>query len=78
MRSRAGWTKALLALVLVSFLFPARAHAYLDPGTGSYIFQIALATLVGTLFALRLFWGRLKSFFKKLFSKPEEDGQGED
>jgi hypothetical protein len=62
----------LIMLALFFFLFPAEAHAYLDPGTGSYILQLALAALVGALFAVRLFWGRIKAFFKKLFSKQTE------
>jgi hypothetical protein len=39
---------ALLA-VLASLLLAREAHAYLDPGTGSYIFQILLARSWGSL-----------------------------
>lgn len=42
-----------------------RFRAYLDPGSGSYIFQILLAGLVGSLFAIKLYWGKIVSFFKK-------------
>jgi membrane protease YdiL (CAAX protease family) len=69
---------ALVALALFFFFFPANAYAYLDPGTGSYLLQIALAALVGALFAIRLFWSRIKSFFKKLFSRQEPEGPDED
>jgi hypothetical protein len=68
----------LLVLVVTLFFFPGQAHAYLDPGTGSYFIQIALAAIVGALFAVRLFWGRIKAFFQKLFSKEEEEGQDAD
>jgi hypothetical protein len=34
--------------------------AYLDPGTGSYVLQIVLATLFGGLFALKQSWADLK------------------
>jgi drug/metabolite transporter (DMT)-like permease len=64
---------AFAALALVLFILPAQAHAYLDPGTGSYLLQIALAAIVGTLFAIRLFWGRIKSFLRNLFSKQEKE-----
>jgi tellurite resistance protein TehA-like permease len=62
-------------LALILFLFPAKAHAYLDPGTGSYIIQIAIATFVGALFAIRLFWRRIKAFFKRQSSHQEADRQ---
>jgi hypothetical protein len=78
MKHRANLGTALVVLVLALFFFPAQAHAYLDPGTGSYFIQIALATLVGALFAVRLFWGRIKAFFQKLFSKEEEEEQDAD
>ena len=73
MRHRATLSVGLMLLVMALFFFPAQAHAYLDPGTGSYFIQIALATLVGALFAVRLFWGRIKAFFGKLFSKGVEE-----
>ncbi|MBI3159035.1 MAG: hypothetical protein HYZ26_05495 [Chloroflexi bacterium] len=33
--------------------------AYLDPGSGSFILQVLLASLVGIGFAFRGFWARL-------------------
>jgi hypothetical protein len=68
----------LATLTLLYLLFPFEAHAYLDPGTGSYILQIALATIVGIGFAIKLFWGRIKSFFQDLRSKGEGSEQDED
>jgi hypothetical protein len=78
MKHRATLGAGLLVLVMALFFFPAQAHAYLDPGTGSYIIQIALAALVGALFAVRLFWGRIKAFFRRLFSKEKEEEQDAD
>ena len=43
--------------------------AYIDPGTGSYIFQIFIAFLLGMLFSLKIFWNKIKYFFKKVFFK---------
>lgn len=43
----------LLALVII---MSAPAHAtYIDPGSGSYLFQLAIASLVGFGFAVRRF-----------------------
>ena len=52
------------------------AHAYIDPGTGSYILQIVIAGLVGAAFTLKLFWKRIQLFFTR--SAPKKDGGGED
>ena len=61
---------ALLAL-LASLLLVQETHAYLDPGTGSYILQILIAGLVGMLFMLKVFWGRIVGFFSKSSSESE-------
>ncbi len=45
------------------------AYAYLDPGTGSYLFQMALAGLFGALFALKIYWLQVKTFVLKLLGK---------
>lgn len=55
-----------MAIVL---LFPSNAHAYLDPGTGSFILQMLIAGVLGALFALKVFWKQIKAFFNNLFTK---------
>jgi hypothetical protein len=61
-RSDSGATHLLLCAALITSLviLPRAAFAYLDPGTGSYIFQVLLATLLGGLVTLRMYWHRLK------------------
>jgi hypothetical protein len=49
--------------------------AYLDPGSGSYLIQLLLATLLGSLFLLRTYWGRVKAFFQ---GKPPPDEEEHD
>jgi len=57
-------------LVFVFLLFSAQnAYAYLDPGTGSYFFQILIASLLAALFLIKNFWINLVGQLKKLFSK---------
>ena len=54
--------------------------AYLDPGSGSYLLQLLLAALFGGLFAIRMSWGRIKTFFRRLVNRgddPSDDAQGE-
>lgn len=45
--------------------------AYLDPGSGSFILQVILATLLASLFFLKSFWRRLIGVFRRP-EKPEE------
>ena len=60
-------------LVLVFFVVPRVCHAYLDWGTGSYLFQLAIAGLVGCLFILKTYWIRIMAFFRDLFSRKSEE-----
>lgn len=58
-------------LVLYLVLFPQRAEAYIDPGTGSYILQILLAAVFGGLFLAKSWWGNIKHMMTRLFSRKE-------
>jgi len=52
----------LATAFLVGSLAPP-AHAYLDPGTGSYVFQMLAAALVSVGFLARAYWHRIRGFF---------------
>jgi len=57
-------------LTIVFFsAFLGEAHAYVDPGTGSYVLQIVIAGLVAGLFAIKSFWLQIVTFFGGLFGK---------
>ena len=58
-------------LLFVAMLFPSGAHAYLDPGAGSYVFQLLLASLMGLLFVIGVYWKRVKGFFRRLLSRED-------
>jgi hypothetical protein len=60
---------ALMAALLL--LLPTSAHAYLDPGTGSYVLQMIIAGVLGAAFAAKLYWLRIKRFIAGIFSKNE-------
>jgi hypothetical protein len=55
-----------LALVLSA----APAHAYLDPGIGSYALQMALAAIVSVGFVVRAYWQRLRGLFSRRDPRP--------
>lgn len=58
-----------MVCVLLLTVIPAPLYAYLDPGTGSYVLQIVLAAVLGGLFAIKLFWHRIKLFLMRIFSR---------
>lgn len=55
-------------LILAYLIYPQKAHAYIDPGTGSIIIQVLIAAFFGALFAVKMSWKRIKIFFNSLFS----------
>lgn len=57
----------VLYISLLYFLFPKAAHAYLDPGTGSYVFQIVIAGLLGSMFFIKSAVKKLKNMYKNIF-----------
>jgi len=60
----------LLSVTALFFLFLAfgtkEAHAYLDPGSGSYILQLIVAGGIGAIFGIKTFWHQIKIFFTNL------------
>ena len=49
--------------------------AYLDPGTGSMVLQVLLASLLGCAMTIKLFWHKIKRFLG--FGKGEESTESE-
>ncbi len=66
----------LTGLILGCGLLAGNAAGYIDPGTGSYVLQIAIAFLVGLAFSVKVFWKKISIFLKKTFSS--KDGNGPD
>jgi len=58
-----------LIIGLFVFLSSQSVHAYLDPGAGSYVFQVILAFIIGGLYTLKLYWKRIKTFLSRLSVK---------
>jgi hypothetical protein len=50
---------------------------YLDPGIGSYVFQIVLAACLATLASTRLMWGRWSAFLKRGPRRRKSDGNSD-
>ncbi len=63
----------ILFTALCWITFAKDVYAYIDPATGSYILQLLIAGLLGGLFAIKLFWTKIKTFFAKVFSADKND-----
>ncbi len=66
----------VLALVLQAII-PSIALAYIDPGTGSYLFQMLMAGLLGSLFAVKMAWRNIKCYFSRFFSSQDDSQEHE-
>ncbi|OYT25760.1 MAG: hypothetical protein B6U97_04930 [Candidatus Altiarchaeales archaeon ex4484_96] len=55
--------------ITIILLLASNTKAYIDPGTGSMIFQMLIASLVGLIFMLKLYWKNLKNRIKKQLNK---------
>jgi hypothetical protein len=58
-----SYTAVCLILLLIGF--PTRAEAYLDPGTGSIVLQVAIGGILAAMATTRLYWKRLRSLFRR-------------
>ncbi|MEM7194035.1 MAG: hypothetical protein AAF402_03735 [Pseudomonadota bacterium] len=58
--------------VVLAFACPSVAFAYLDPGTGSIIFQGIVAGIAAALATGKFWWHRVKSIFTR---SPDEQSE---
>tara|TARA_A100001234_G_C12575600_1_gene363760 strand:- start:501 stop:716 length:216 start_codon:yes stop_codon:yes gene_type:complete len=62
-----------LLYILTLIIFPTKAFAYLDPGTGSIILQAILGFIAATIASISIYWEKFKSLISKLFGKKKEN-----
>ena len=70
--------KKILGLTTFMFafqmIFAGRAHAYLDPGTGSMLLQGLIGGVAAAMGVAGLYWSKIKAFFSKdSVNKTESD-----
>ena len=61
--------KSKIAIFLSFFILTTKAHAYLDPGTGSIILQAIVGAFAAFFTSIYIFWAKVKNFYKKIFKK---------
>ena len=62
-----------LSCIVTLIIFPTKAFAYLDPGTGSIILQAILGFIAASITTISIYWTRFKSLISKLFNKKEKN-----
>ena len=64
-------TWAVIVVCMLAKLISLRTdcEGYIDPGAGSYILQVAVASLLGVAFAVKSTWGNLKASLRDKFAK---------
>lgn len=61
-----------LKLIISTILFlmvNSNAYAYIDPGLGSIILQAIIAMIAGSSLIIKIYWKKIKDFFKKKKNK---------
>ena len=61
--------KSKIIIFLSFFILTTKAHAYLDPGTGSIILQAIAGAFAAFFTSIYIFWSKVKNFYKKIFNK---------
>lgn len=62
-------TFSILFIFCFFFMLATPARAYLDPGSGSFIFQIIIAAILGGIFSIKQYYSKIKSFIFKTSAK---------
>lgn len=61
--------RILLLAVAVFLLVERSAYAYVDPGTGSLLYQVALTMLLGLGLAVRRIRGSIAGFVRRIATR---------
>lgn len=72
MKSGSPLLPALLIAMSVFLFVPHQAHAYIDPGSGSLIWQVVIAALLSGMFLIKTYWRRLKRLVGRAEVSQEE------
>ena len=59
----------VILLLFIPGLFISDVFAYLDPGSGSMIFQALIGALIGVGITVKIYWDRLKFKVSSRFHK---------
>ena len=63
----------ILQCAVFALVFVKRAHAYIDPGTGSMLVQAAIAAVAAASVSIGVFRRRIRSFFGRFFGRKKDE-----
>ena len=63
--------KQILASLLLMVVIVPNAHAYIDPGSGSLMIQMLIASAIGGLFTLKAYFRTIKEKVSNFCLKKE-------
>ncbi len=63
---KAPFVPLLSITIVLVMMFERPAHAYIDPGSASYLFQLIAGVLLGGVFLLRTYWNRVATTARAL------------
>jgi hypothetical protein len=66
-------TVSICTALAISMIVTSDAHAYLDPGTGSLLIQMLIASVVGAGVVIKIYWRKIRTFVGGLFGKTRDD-----
>jgi hypothetical protein len=69
--------KLTLGISFLGLIFPFNTYAYFDPGSGSFLIQIVVATLAGAGYFIKANWDKIKQRFNRNSKKTEDEKQDE-
>jgi hypothetical protein len=64
-RLSSGWVRVSLLLLPLLLASPSKAYGYMDPGSGSFLYQAIYAVCIGGVFYFRKFLGGIFGRRKK-------------
>jgi len=64
---------AFLLVVLAMAMIPTSAMAYLDPVTGSMVWQMAVGGVLAAAATAKLYWNRIRALFSKKDDRGDAD-----
>ena len=65
--------RVFLFLFCLFTLLARDSHAYIDPGSGSYVLQLIVASFFAVVFTVKMFWRNIKAFFSGADGKKQDN-----
>jgi len=67
--------KCIIIFFVLSLVVANNAYAYVNPGVGNILFQLAIASILGIIYVIKIYFRRIILFLKNLFYKVKNAGR---